>query len=217
MSERIDFSDEAALEKISARIRYSYVRMGGRGDPDDCVQEILMRMLAGKHQHSTVDQCVIDYLRVKSGRKGSAGFADRVALENARSFEPAELDAAGRASDSADLGHRHDSSSLGRRLPRNERIVFTLTTTWGLSAVEVADIFGVSESRVCQWLKGIQSRLQSRIAAQESRIRRTGEGQVAGIRGEKEGRDQWRMESFQDCSLEKGEPGSLESFSTASF
>lgn len=53
-----------------------------------------------------------------------------------------------------------------------ERAIMILLGQWGMSEVEIGNIFGVSESRISQRLKGIQKRLYARAAAEKSRERK---------------------------------------------
>ena len=66
--------------------------------------------------------------------------------------------------------HGFDFERLTGMLPAGERIITRLTHEWGFTGREIADLFGVTESRVSQRLESVEARLFTRVAAEERRI-----------------------------------------------
>lgn len=202
------------IKKFKKRITYAFKKLSGRYDgAEDCAQEILTRMLEGKHQHSTIDQCVIDYLRLESGRKGSSGYDSRKALAHANPYEPSRnFDTSG-SSVRIDLGDRLDYERLLKLCGGQiSRACFKLWYKWELNGIEIGDIFGFSESRVNQRIKEVQKRLSERIKAEKSRAARERTKKMEGILSAQAKDDMWRVEQDQDQGLE-----TIKSFSMATL
>lgn len=99
---------------------------------------------------------------------------------------------------------------------KDERIVFLLRGIWGLNGSEIADLFGVSVSRVSQWHKRIQERIQQRIKEEASGMAAKTKRAMQEIIQEKTKRKS-ELEQRQTKQMEKRKPGKMESFSAASF
>lgn len=162
---RWNLRDENDAKKIRARIIQSYTRMVGSNGAEDCAQEIFARMLEGRHQHSTIEQAVIDYLRQTRGRKGIRGHAQRKAFFNPSSFEQENHDGTVAVNVGRSLESRVDSELVARRLRGKERAVWLLIFEYGFTLKEVGSLFGVTESRISQWVAGISTRLRSIVSA----------------------------------------------------
>lgn len=182
--------------KLGKRIKFSASKMGFGRISDDIAQEILCRMLEGRHQHATVDQAVIDYLRREFGHKRSRSYDARYALATAGnadseySFNSIGTDPRG------DLDVRWDAERLVELLRGRDRIIANQYYLEGYSEAEVANFHNVSESRVCQILKRIQSGLSKRVA------------KAAAYKGYREA----QMEAIlfiQRCSMEFSEADGL--------
>jgi DNA-directed RNA polymerase specialized sigma24 family protein len=163
--------DKAAVEKLLVRARIAADRMGLKRDREELAQEVLCRMLEGKNQHSTVDQTLIDALRERSGRKGSPNYEARLRLYSAESREPHHLGIPGGDRVGADLDDRIDIQRMADFLRGEERALMKLRHQWGMNEVEIADLFGVSASRICQRLKGVCGRLSARASKAAHRER----------------------------------------------
>lgn len=161
--------DERTAEKFRKRAEYAATRMGFERDREEISQEVLCRMLEGKHQHSTIDQAVIDVIRKRFGRTGTPGYDKKHAL--AKSLQAGDglenLESTIGNNDGTSLDDRLDIKRAIIEFRGRQRAIIVLRFIWGMNEIEIADIFGVTESRVSQWLKGIQGRLSKR-AAQES-------------------------------------------------
>lgn len=208
------------IYEIEKRIRISYAKLSKRtSGVDDCVQEILTRMLEGRHQHSTIDQAVIDYLRSTHGRPGSPGYLERQKLENAHSLESSGLGCLDQYSFGRESSNRLDFSEcrgwIGNQV---DKAAFGLFYKWGLSEVEIGDLFGFSESRVSQRLKRIQGSISARIKAQEGAgLSNQRTSQVACLLRPEAERNLWGVGQITFERMETGESWGMESFNEKSF
>lgn len=157
---RWDLKNEEDLKKIEKRIQASFFRITkGNEDPSDCVQEILLRMLEGRHKHATIDQCVVDYLRMQSGRKGSVSYSTRINLNNSDSLEPGKND------QPIELGPRRESSDrdlhwfVNELRGSREGDMMSMQLE-GYSLKEIGSVYGFSESRASQLLKAAVEKSQ---------------------------------------------------------
>ena len=211
---RWDLSSQEDVEKISKRIRRSYQRIAkGPGDADDCIQEILLRLHDGKHQRATVDQMVIDYVRATHGDKRILSYTERQNIDRAYSFEPRDFERLLSVDCGGERVARVDYSDVRRWIgDKTDRAAFILYVEWGLSEAEIGNLFGFSESRVCQRIQRVQKRLSARIKGQESRDARTRAGGVESVLRAQEERV-WRpVEYWQVKSLATEESWGVASF-----
>ena len=137
---------------LEERIRNSYRYITKRMNPDledDCVQECLLAFhLNGKGQ--TVDQAVIDFLRKYGGggRKGQPGYEAKlnlhrtVEIPNSLSYE-------------SETQERLDTSLIDGRLKEIVDLYIE-----GYSQKEIGYYYGISESRVCQYLTNFTNKMQ---------------------------------------------------------
>jgi hypothetical protein len=160
-------------------------------------------MLEGRHQHATIDQAVIDNLRKRSGRKGSVGYDQRLSLENATQSESATHLFFCSSHSGHDVETREDVSRYLRFVSDSiDRGCYVLYHAWGLNAGEIGDIFGFSESRVCQRLERVQSSLSKRIAAQKrARVQGKTSGEMAGVLSEETIRNGWGLGERESYDL----------------
>jgi hypothetical protein len=73
--------DGKTAEKLSKRIKYQAFKWGFGFESDDIAQDVLLRMLEGRHRGATVSQCVADYLRRNYADKRLPGNAVRKNLK----------------------------------------------------------------------------------------------------------------------------------------
>ena len=215
-AKKYDLYKKEDVEKISKYIRLSYQKFTKRIDgADDCAQEVIARMLAGQHQHSTIDQAVIDYLRTNSGRKGLPGYSARKKLEHAYSPEPRDMErllnlANGRKSPDR-LDFDECASWIGNQVDRG---CLGLFYKWGLDETEIGNLFGFSCSRVSQRLKRIQSCISERIKAKESRA---ASGEMAAVLRPQAERQLWGVGEITFERMEIGKSIGVASFNEKSF
>lgn len=215
---RWDLQNEKHVAKIRKRILCAYKKISqSENGWEDCAQEILCRWIAGKNQKQTIDFAVIDYLRERSGRRGSPGYSQRQNLINASSYEKGSFDNFIGRNNGMSLEDRNDVERIIGMSRHWERAIMSLAFREGYGQAEIGNFFGVSESRVSQWLKRIQKRISTRIKIEESRVENQRKPQVERILPEKESRIEWRLESFEDHGLAKSESRSVASFNAASF
>lgn len=85
---------------------------------------------------------------------------------------------------------------------------------WGFNEAEIGNLFGISESRVCQRLKRVQEGLSKRIAAQE---RRESAGELAKVLCPQAEGVRWTVGKVSFARMEIGKSWGVESYSEASF
>lgn len=217
--DRFNFSSQKDVEKITKRIRAAYQKYAkGLGGADDAVQEIITRMLEGQHQHATIDQCVVDYLRTISGRKGLPGYSGRQALERPSSYESKDLDRLLSVDNGGGRVSRVDFDDVSRWIgDKTDRASFILYVQWGLSEAEIGNLFGFSESRVSQRIARVQKCLRQRIKTQESRFCSEKETSLGRLLSEKTAREWWAMGQRSAQDLARSQPGRMASFDEESF
>jgi len=192
------------IKNLRQRIIKSYIRITGNGmDAEDTAQSVLLAWHKNNWKRGqTIDQAVIDCLRKQSGRKGSINYNQRGLLLQSESIE-------GRRDLGYELEDRECYNRFANLFRGSQRTMFLLREKWGLNEIEIADLFGVSSSRICQRFQGIQKRIQQRIYAEEkgkSRVCQKSTKEMAQILSEKTKTNQWCLESFEDIPMETGEP-----------
>lgn len=190
--------DAKQYEQLKSRIHYSVRKMFGDSlDAEDAVQSILLTWLSRQGKgRQTVDQAVIDYARRTIGDPRSGSFNSRKSLYQATSDGLERINEETRQS-------QENGDWVTEILCGMERVIWVLLTKWGMSEVEVADIIGVSSSRVSQRLKAIQSRLSARVT-KKARSQGKTENKLEAILREKETANWKRVESFEDKTLARG-------------
>lgn len=112
-----------------------------------CVEQ----WLSGRHIETSWEYLSVDYLRkfgLKYKERGSSDMLSQVATVH---LEDAPSVSARYGDHSKDLDRFENSEALrDKRLPRAHRVIFILFYEWGFTLREIADLFGVSESRICQ-------------------------------------------------------------------
>ncbi len=209
---RWDLTDEETCKKISKRIEKSYVKITGRQvGADDCAQEVIEYYLSGKGQKQTIDQAVIDYLRRDSGRKGQRGYSDRIAPKK----QLCENLVAGDSG--LNMEHRLAVKQIIGLSRHWERAVMSLKFLEGYGQAEIGDFFGVSESRVCQWVERISGRISKRIKNQDSRAEAKRSREMEEILPQETKGNWGQMEQVSFERMEIGESWGMASFNEASF
>lgn len=198
--------DEKTIIKFKKRLEGIGLKHGLNSEQrEDAAQEVLCRMLEGRHQHATLDQAFIDHIRRSYGDKRLPSHSERQALTYAKPIEDVRHDELGTVDPRK---HRFDRRSYlehTRGLDQIDRAVFWLTGYWSLSESEIADCFGVSPSRICQRLKRVQECISKRVKAAESRFKSARERGMAAVLREETERIGWAVESFEDRGMAVGE------------
>lgn len=216
---RLDLNNEKDIKKISKRIRISYQKLSGRiNGSDDCIQEVLKRMLEGKHQHSTIDQAVIDYLRSNYGDKRLSSYIERQKFNNSNSFEPGELENIIGFDDRKQSSNRLDFNECSKWIGNQiDKAILGLYFKWGLNEVEIGHLFGFSESRVSQRLQRVQKCISTRIKIEKSRDEKEAKKKMEGILSKETKRNMWRVEQISFERMEIGQSICMETFNEISF
>jgi DNA-directed RNA polymerase specialized sigma24 family protein len=213
---RLNFEKKDEVEKISKRIRISYNKFSKRTDgSDDCVQEILTRMFEGKHQHSTIDQAVIDYLRANHGDTRLPGYSERQKLEYSDSLTERDMERVLGVVDARESSNGLDFDECSRWIGNQvDRAIFWLYYKWGMDEIEIGNIFGFSSSRVSQRIKRVQECISTRIKAKKPGALQE---KVAIVLRQETERNLWGMGEITFTRMETGQSFSVESFNETSF
>lgn len=165
------------------------------------------------------EHIVSDFLRQRSGRKGTGSYTP---LQNFVELKDSHL-----MSGSGEYGNfvqGHSGNDVVsrefhfrdriRNFNKFDRAIMILTYEWGLNEIEIADLFGVSESRVSQWHARIQKRLSARIAKEKSSIR---ERKMETLLSQKAGGNERRLEQDPTEGVERCQSFGVASFDEESF
>lgn len=212
---RFDLTKKEDVEKLQKRIRRAYdIRARGLGDAEDCAQEILYGMLEGKHQHQTIDQAVIDYLRAKFGDKRLGSYTQRQNLNFADSVGPGDDERLLPVDFGRSLVDGVDFKRIFRSCLQVDQAAFKLYYGWGLNEAEIGDLFGFSESRASQRIARIQKSISARVEAEKSG---TASREVACVLRPETERQLWGVGEITFERMETGEPIQVASFNEKSF
>ncbi len=149
--------DESDAARFRKRAVFSAARKGFAQHSEDLAHDALLSWLEGHGKHQTVDQAVGDAIRGAFGRPGTPGHELRGNLEQ----RAESLDAlAYRAVPSIDRDSLTDFERLIKPLESIDRSIVCLRFIWGFNEIEIANLFGITESRVSQRLHAVFSRLQ---------------------------------------------------------
>lgn len=132
---------------------YNYGRLRGakREQAEDFAQEALLKRFQGSRQH--IKHLWIDYLRETSGRSGGRHYELRKSLNNHLftfdQFPDYRIE---------DFDPR--MTARLKLLTLTERIITILILGWGLTQEEVANVFGMSASRISQIISKVEKRME---------------------------------------------------------
>lgn len=175
--------------KLLVRIKFLKKKYGhtlDRFETEEILNEIIVRRLEGKGQHQTIEQSVIDIIRKYNGRTRIDGSNPRGDFEKASEYIDDRVQYS--RCDGINKDDRESVNRLSKHLGRDERMILKLHKDWGLNEIEIGDLFGVSESRISQRIKGIQERLHEKIKREESGFKRERPAIIQGILSKDEGR-----------------------------
>lgn len=140
------------VNRLHARIKITARILGFGTIADDMAQEIICRMLEGRHEKSTVSQAAIDYLRNEFGRDGSPKQALTKNTQELTSWEK-------NARTYPNVEKVIDAKRIVGKLTDKEATAVIMHYVYGYSLAEVADILRVTESRVSQFLQEITEKM----------------------------------------------------------
>lgn len=179
-------------------------------DAEDFATEYYMRVMQGKKQ--TLKQYYIDYLRRTFGDTRTPSGKLK---SNSRRFGDGEAEGQSEVFGGCDFQHR---GSLERSLGDNREIrqqltkirnvagktsvaCFLLFKKFGLSLQEIADVFGVSESRISQRTTKVEAAIAKIKRREESRMERLQAKKTCGGP---------RLGEKANCEMEKRKPRKME-------
>jgi RNA polymerase sigma factor (sigma-70 family) len=161
--------DRQTAEKILRRAKTSARKRGFGEHADDLAQEVLLSFVEGRGRHQTIDQAVIDAIRRTFGDSRSDHHQLRRACDW-KGLTPRVLEIHGKSESDrgCEIGFERIVSLLGGP----DRAIIKLRYQWGFREREIGDLFGLTESRISQRLKDIQTRLHWVLADEQDRAER---------------------------------------------
>jgi RNA polymerase sigma factor (sigma-70 family) len=129
-------------------------KKGFGNDAEDFAQEATLLLHAGRK--ARLDQLLTDYLRKEYGstRHSNTPTKEYLARECYHEIDPNRTRAEA-------IPSHMEFLSLLKTLPQAERVMVILKYQWGLDQREIAEAFGVTESRISQKLTEAHQRLQT--------------------------------------------------------
>ncbi len=194
-------------KKLWAKAKAYASRMGMERESEDFAQEAVEQIWKGRK--APIRNLFVDFQRERGGRKGLCGYGQR-ALDGygAVSIQALE-EKAGHSLDSIagvtrpTMDYGLDAIKYLRTLwDPKLRCVALLYHQWGFNEIEIGHLFGVTESRVSQWLKAVHSRLSERAKAEVARGSRE---RASGLEGLLQGQGQG-MEQTANIEMARIEP-----------
>lgn len=165
---RKDLSDPKLVKQLLERARHAATRRGHPELADDFSQELFIRWLSGQSQHQTIDQAFIDYLRGIYGRTGPRGSGsgsgrkpgpkDFVNVDELRNI----------AQPTNDI---EPTRSLAHLFGGRDAFLYQARFVEEMSEHAIAEILGVTESRISQLLKPIAKVIQDAAIIEHARER----------------------------------------------
>jgi len=161
--DRLDLTNNDDITKLKKRIEYSFYRITKTNSgADDCSQEIISRTLDGKHQHSTIEQAVIDFIRSNINHKGFRRRSEGQIGPVSDSFESGEYDRIIKADSGGDMESRIFDNRNSEKLrdiinttSAKRREVLNMYFLDEKSMTEIGNKLFISESRVSQYIKSV--------------------------------------------------------------
>jgi hypothetical protein len=146
---------EKEILKFQKRARLVACKRGYSELADDFSQEIFVHWLSGHGSTQTIDQYFIDYLRALYGRSRDGSSGKR--FKEQRNY--VDLTEVRNLADNA--GFIEPTKQSAYTFTGKELILYQLYFEEEMTAAIVAEILGVTESRVCQMLKSIKKEIQN--------------------------------------------------------
>ena len=164
---RLELTNNDDIAKLKKRIEHSFYRITKTTvGADDCSQEVISRMLDGKHQHSSIDQAVIDFIRSNINYKGFRRRTEGQVAPVSDSFESGEYDRYIKSDSGGDMESRifdHRNSEKLRDIinttSSKRREVLNMYFLDEKNMSEIGNELFMSESRVSQYIKSFKEKL----------------------------------------------------------
>lgn len=144
-------SGQGKWEEFRRRAVRAAEKFGALDDAEDLAHAALLRWLEGYGKGQTVSQAVIDAYR-KDAHRGAAKVGSE---EYSEAISPSEQT------------HGLDYERMTGDLDGRDRAMVKLKYEWGFDGAEIADLFGIDKSRVCQRLKAIEEKVRERLKDEE--------------------------------------------------
>ena len=150
------------IRQITSRARQWAESNGFKTESDDIVQHVLLQI--AQKRRTDISKICIDYLRLTYGRTGKGkSKTQNSKYHEKRAYEDIN-DGIYRLETTYDINiDAMDFQVIQRYIKTKERAILTLRFKWGFSEKEIADCFGLTESRVCQILSDIEIKIKKKL------------------------------------------------------
>lgn len=158
------------IKKIRRKVRMATRQHGLQHEWEDIAQEVLTRMLEGKHQHATVDQAVIDYIRKIYGDRRCSTFQAKKSLAKAEHQELDYFDTISALNPWSKLDALIDFKKCIDLIgfdKKAQRAAIYLKYKEDWNQRELADCFGVTEAAISLYFGIIEKWLRKRLRNKE--------------------------------------------------
>lgn len=146
---------------LKKRLRFVHRKFQIRYEFEDFYHDYVIHILEGHGQHQNLDQFAIDHIRQRLGRYGQ-----KIALRNALKLNieemAKEIDKSVISAEYIRVIKDLSESHTGR-----SRIMILLHYVYGFEKVEIAHLFNLHPSRVCQIFRGIDPLASEKTPEQE--------------------------------------------------
>lgn len=160
--------DNETAKRLRERLVHAAERKGSGQESEDYAQDVLLEWVrkghGGKRVTQTCDQGVVDAYRRDGGDRRTVGFESK---RNVRRPE-GSLDQMARGDiPRIHQVHNFDFGRFTDGAESRDRAILKLIYEWGFKNREVADLFGVTESRICQVRSEVEGRISQYLANEE--------------------------------------------------
>lgn len=135
--------------------KYAWRRCGNEQEAKDFGQWATIFYIRGRK--ARINQLYVDYLRTNIADSRTKHFELARALSNPVEYKD-EINTKSAEHDT--IQRRGDFIRVVQKLEPNSQAIIKLYTIWGLNEREIADCFGVTESRISQRIKALLPRIQ---------------------------------------------------------
>lgn len=162
------------IKKIRNKVKMAARQFGMQDEWEDIAQEVLTRMLEGRHQHATVDQAVIDYIRKHQGDNRYKTSIKKRALIKAEHQDLDYFDTLASMNPWSKLDALIDSKKCIELIgfdKKAQRAAIYLKYKEDWSQREIADCFGVTETAISLYLGNVERWLRKRLRRKEPGVK----------------------------------------------